>query len=155
MSNRERPKGAVVQRRPYDLTAHEIHPDERLTRYVRLLSAFACNLPYMQALLRTAAALVTAALLLDAATGVLAGDEQSQDHDLARKAVLEGRIRPLTEITEAVKSKISGEILSVQIEIDDQKRFVYEFDIITADGKLKEVDVDAATAAILKIEDDE
>jgi len=109
----------------------------------------------MHALLRTAAVLVTAALLLDAPTSVLAGDEQSPDHDLARKAVLEGRIRPLIEITGVVKSKIPGEILSVQIEIDDQKRFVYEFDIITADGKLKEVDVDAATAAILKIEDDE
>jgi uncharacterized membrane protein YkoI len=44
----------------------------------------------------------------------------------------------------------------VQIEIDDQKRrFVYEFDIITPEGKLREVDVDAATATILKIEEDE
>jgi uncharacterized membrane protein YkoI len=62
----------------------------------------------------------------------------------------------LTDITEVVRSKVPGEILSVQIEFDDQKRrFVYEFDIITPTGKLKEVDIDAATATILNIEEDE
>jgi uncharacterized membrane protein YkoI len=106
-------------------------------------------------LFRTIGMVAMIALLLEEMTGALAGDEESRDHDLARKALLEGRIRPLAEITEVVKSSIPGKILSVQIEIDDQQRFVYEFDIITAEGKLKEVDVDAATAAILKIEDDE
>jgi|SRR5262249_21625564 len=94
-------------------------------------------------------------MLLTSAGGVLADSKQVRDHDLARKALLEGRIRPLAEIIEMVKSKIPGVILSVQIEIDDQKRFVYEFDIVTREGKLKEVDVDAATAMVLKIEGDE
>jgi uncharacterized membrane protein YkoI len=108
----------------------------------------------MIALLRLVGASLVAALLLDG-TGAVAGDDQSRDHDLARKALLEGRIRSLAEITEVVRSKIPGEILAVQIDVDDKKRFVYEFDIITAEGKLKEVDVDAATATILMIEDDE
>ena len=95
------------------------------------------------------------AVLLGSGVGALADDEQ-RDHDLARKALLEGRIRPLTEITDVVRSKVPGEILSVQIEVDDQRhRFVYEFDIITPTGKLKEVDIDAATATILNIEEDE
>jgi uncharacterized membrane protein YkoI len=109
----------------------------------------------MLALLRIVGTLVIVALPLGGGAGVLADNEQS-DHDLARKALLEGRIRPLTEITQVVQAKIPGEILSVQIEVDDRKRrFVYEFDIITPEGKLKEVDVDAATATILKIEDEE
>jgi uncharacterized membrane protein YkoI len=108
----------------------------------------------MLALLRIVGALIIVALPLDGGAGVLADNEQS-DHDLARKALLEGRIRPLTEITQVVQAKIPGEILSVQIEIDDRKRFVYEFDIITPEGKLREVDVDAATATILQIEDEE
>ena len=104
---------------------------------------------------RTASVFLLAALLLAGAESALAGSNRPSDHDLARKALLEGRIRPLTEITDMVKSKIPGVILSVQIELDDHNRFVYEFDIITKEGKLKEVDVDAATAAVLKIESDE
>ena len=103
----------------------------------------------MPAILKIARIFALAALLGSGADA-LADDEQ-RDHDLARKALLEGRIRPLTEITEVVRSKVPGEILSVQIEVDDQKRrFVYEFDIITPEGKLKEVDIDAATATIFK-----
>ena len=98
---------------------------------------------------------VVAATLLGGVADAVA-DNEERDHDLARKAFLEGRIRPLTEITEVVRSKVPGAILSVQIEVDDHKRrFIYEFDIITPQGKLREVDVDAATATILKIEDDE
>src|SRR5262245_10489415 len=106
-------------------------------------------------LLRIVGPIIVAATLLGGAADAVADNEQ-RDHDLARKALLEGRIRPLTEITEVVRSKVPGEILSVQIEVDDQRRrFVYEFDVITPDGKLREVDVDAATATILKIEEDE
>jgi uncharacterized membrane protein YkoI len=109
----------------------------------------------MLLLLRIVGTIVIVAMLLGGVRDAVADDEQ-RDHDLARKALLEGRIRPLTEITEVVRSKVPGEILAVQIDIDDQKhRFVYEFDIITPEGKLREVDVDAATATILKIEEDE
>ena len=109
----------------------------------------------MPAKLKMARIFALAALLGRGVVGALADDEK-RDHDLARKALLEGRIRPLTDITEVVRSKVPGEILSVQIEFDDQKRrFVYEFDIITPAGKLKEVDIDAATATILNIEEDE
>src|SRR5262245_13053752 len=104
---------------------------------------------------RIVGTIVIVAMLLGGGRDAVADNEQ-RDHDLARKALLEGRIRPLTEITEVVRSKVPGEILSVQIEVDDQRRrFVYEFDVITPDGKLREVDVDAATATILKIEEDE
>jgi uncharacterized membrane protein YkoI len=109
----------------------------------------------MLLLLRIVGPIIVAATLLGGVADAVA-DNEERDHDLARKAFLEGRIRPLTEITEVVRSKVPGEILSVQIEVDDRKRrFIYEFDIITPQGKLKEVDVDAATATILKIEDDE
>src|SRR5262245_17162125 len=109
----------------------------------------------MLLLLRIVGPIVVAATLLGGVADAMA-DNEERDHDLARKALLEGRIRPLTEITEVVRSKVPGEILSVQIEVDDQKgRFVYEFDIITPAGKLKEVDIDAATATILNIEEDE
>jgi uncharacterized membrane protein YkoI len=82
-------------------------------------------------------------------------DDKKRDQELARKALLEGRIRPLAEITERVKPRLPGEILGVEIEVEDNGRFIYEFDVIEPGGKLKEVEVDAATAEILKIEDDD
>ena len=39
--------------------------------------------------------------------------------------------------------------------VEDDGSIVYEFDVVDPSGKLKEVDVDAATGTILKIEDDD
>jgi uncharacterized membrane protein YkoI len=98
--------------------------------------------------------------LMAALAGLMAiapamADDKKRDQELARKALLEGRIRPLAEITERVKPRLPGEILGVEIEVEDNGRFIYEFDVIEPGGKLKEVEVDAATAEILKIEDDD
>lgn len=100
-------------------------------------------------------ALVGVLAAVAAAAPAAADDDKRRDQELARKALLEGRIRPLAEITERVKPNLPGEILGVEIEVEDGGRFVYEFDVIEPSGKLKEVDVDAATAEILKIEDDD
>jgi uncharacterized membrane protein YkoI len=98
--------------------------------------------------------------LMAALAGLMAvapamADDKKHDQELARKALLEGRIRSLAEITERVKPRLPGEILGVEIEVEDNGRFIYEFDVIEPGGKLKEVEVDAATAEILKIEDDD
>jgi uncharacterized membrane protein YkoI len=50
---------------------------------------------------------------------------------------------------------LPGTILAVELEIEDDGSMVYEFDVLDPDGKLKEVDVDAATGEILSIEDDD
>lgn len=101
--------------------------------------------------------IVIAALAGLAVLGPAAADDDDKkyDQELARKALLEGRIRPLAEITEKVKPKLPGEIVGVELEVEDDGRIIYEFDVIEPGGKLKEVDVDAATAEILKIEDDD
>jgi len=93
------------------------------------------------------------ALALAVAPLARAGDD-AHDHELARRALLEGRIKSLAEITEIVKPNLPGTILGVEIEVEDDGRIVYEFDVIEDGGKLKEVEVDAATGEILKIEDD-
>lgn len=81
-------------------------------------------------------------------------DDDARDHELARQALIEGRIRPLAEITEAFNAKMAGEIMGVELEVEKQGGFVYEFKILTPEGKLKEVDVDAKSGDILKVEDD-
>jgi uncharacterized membrane protein YkoI len=100
--------------------------------------------------------LLVGIVFLACAVAVRAGDDnEARDHELARKALVEGRILALSEIAAAVKSKLPGEILGVEIEIEDGARFVYEFDVLTPEGKLKAVDVDATTAEILSIDDED
>lgn len=78
------------------------------------------------------------------------------DAEIARKALMEGRIRPLAEIIELLKPQLPGlTILEVEIDVEDNGQIIYEFDIIDSSGRLKEVEVDAATGKILKIEDDD
>jgi uncharacterized membrane protein YkoI len=98
--------------------------------------------------------LMAAALLAGSAAAAMSDDDDARDHELARQALIEGRIRPLAEITDAFKAQMAGEILGVELETGAPGAFVYEFKILTPEGKLKEVDVDAATAKILKVEDE-
>jgi uncharacterized membrane protein YkoI len=81
-------------------------------------------------------------------------DDDARDQEIARQALKEGRIKSLIEITEIVKTKMPGTILGVELDVENG-RIVYEFDIVDPDGKLKEVEVDAATGDILKVEDDD
>jgi uncharacterized membrane protein YkoI len=100
--------------------------------------------------------LLAAVVGLATATPACADDaDDARDQEIARKALLEGRIRSLSEITEKVKPELPGTILGVELEVEDGGRIVYEFDVIDQDGRLKEVDVDAATGDILSIEDDD
>ncbi|MCC7253891.1 MAG: PepSY domain-containing protein [Hyphomicrobium sp.] len=100
-------------------------------------------------------------LLLAVASGLLAAapaaadDDDARDQEIARKALIEGRIRSLSEITAIVKPRLPGTILGVELEVEDDGRIVYEFDVIDSSGRLMEVEVDAATGDILKIEDDD
>ena len=95
--------------------------------------------------------LVGIALLL-AATCHANGDDS--DHDLARRLLQEGRILPLAEIVETVRGKVPGEMLEVEFEADDGA-YIYELKILRPDGRIQEVEVEAATGKITKIEDDD
>lgn len=100
------------------------------------------------------ASVIAIALSLGIA-GAIADDDDARDHERARKALLEGRMKSLSEVTEIVKPNLPGQILGVELDSEDGGGFVYEFDVLTPKGKLLEIDVDAATGAILSIEDDD
>jgi uncharacterized membrane protein YkoI len=79
-----------------------------------------------------------------------AGDD---DHERARRAVERGEAMPLSQVLDSVSAKVGGEVVGVEIDHEDG-RYVYEFKVITPDGRLREVLVDALTAEILRHEDD-
>ncbi len=93
-----------------------------------------------------------AAGLLALALGNAAADDD--DHLIARRALEEGRVLPLTEVLAAVRAKMPGKVLEVELEVEDGV-LVYDLKLLTPGGGLKEIEVDAATGKILKIEDDD
>ncbi|ODS03254.1 hypothetical protein AUC71_10600 [Methyloceanibacter marginalis] len=82
----------------------------------------------------------------------MAGDDIG--HQEARRLVQEGRILPLAAILDGVGQKVPGEVLEVELEFDDGT-YVYELKILGRNGRVQEVEVDAPSGTILKIEDDD
>jgi uncharacterized membrane protein YkoI len=95
--------------------------------------------------------LMAASVLLASVALVLAEDV---GHDDALRLLQEGSILPLAEITANVKARVPGKVLEVELETDDGV-YVYEFKILRPNGRVQEVEADAATGKILKIEDDD
>lgn len=104
----------------------------------------------------TVRAMAMSLVSLAALAGIAhADDDDDRDQELARKALLDGRILSLADITEKVKPQLPGTVLGVELEVEDGGRIVYEFSVVDPAGRLMEVDVDAATAEVLSIEDDD
>lgn len=91
--------------------------------------------------------------LIVVGAGFACADDDDDDHYQARRALEEGRARPLVEILERVRDRLGGEIVGVEFEREDGQ-YVYEFKVITPAGKLREVHVDALSGEVLKSEDD-
>ena len=98
-------------------------------------------------------ALILIALIaaIGAPLGAAADDS---DHDLARRLLEQGRILPLADIVDKVRSEIPGEMLEVEFETDDGA-YIYELKILRPDGRVQEIEVEAASGKIIKIEDDD
>jgi uncharacterized membrane protein YkoI len=76
------------------------------------------------------------------------------DHEQAYQLLKEGRIRPLIEIIKEVSARFPGEVLEVELELEDG-RYVYEVKILGPQGRVQEIEVDAKTGEVLKVEDDD
>lgn len=98
--------------------------------------------------------LAAAALLLLTGLGGLVTRAEDAGPEVARRLLSEGRIRPLAEILAAVKVQVPGEMLEVEFEVKEGA-YIYEVKLLRPDGRVQEVEADAATGKILKIEDDD
>jgi uncharacterized membrane protein YkoI len=92
-----------------------------------------------------------AACLLFAA---VPGHADDVGHDQALRLLKKGAILPLADISAKVQARVPGKVLEVELEREDG-RYVYEFKILRKNGRVQEVEADAATGKILKIEDDD
>lgn len=76
------------------------------------------------------------------------------DVELARDLVERGQILPLARVLALLQEQHPGQIVEVELEYSHGK-LVYEVDMITRDGRLIEVDMDAATGEIVDVEEED
>lgn len=74
------------------------------------------------------------------------------DQDKARQAVQRGEMRPLADILSEVRPRLPGEVVGVEIE-RRKGRWMYEFRVIGAEGRVYEVYVDAKSAAVERVKE--
>ena len=89
-----------------------------------------------------------------ALTAILAGVAlaDSYDHDAVRLAVERGEIRSLADILTQTRDKLAGQIAGVEIE-RKAGRWLYELRVVSQQGQLLKVYVDARTGEIERIKE--
>ncbi|WP_353085041.1 PepSY domain-containing protein [Stenotrophomonas sp.] len=76
-------------------------------------------------------------------------DGGSRQQDSVRQAVRQGRFVPLERVVADALRRYPGKL--IEVELDDGK---YEVEILGPDGVVMELDYDAATGRLLKMEKD-
>ncbi len=104
--------------------------------------------------MKTLTALILTGGALAAAAGIPAFAGDHDDDERARDAVRRAEVLPLAEILPAVEARLGGRVIEVEFERDDG-RYLYEFELITPDGRILEAEVDAASGALLNSEEDD
>lgn len=95
--------------------------------------------------------LVLPALLVLASPAWPDVDDQDHDHERAREALRRSEVLPLADILVVVEERFGGRVIEVEFE-REHGRYLYELELVTPSGRLLELDVDAATGAVLKEE---
>lgn len=70
------------------------------------------------------------------------------DHERAMQAVQAGQVLPLTTVLERLGREHPGQVLEVELE-RDFGQWIYEIKLLSADGQLLKLKLDAGTAAVL------
>ena len=76
-------------------------------------------------------------------------ETENNERESVRAAVERGELKSLSNVLQAVRPKLPGEVVGIEIE-REQGVWIYEFRVVDDKGRLFDVYVDAATAQILK-----
>ncbi|HRN61395.1 MAG TPA: PepSY domain-containing protein [Luteimonas sp.] len=85
------------------------------------------------------------------APAIQAGDD---DHIEARRLLQRGEILPLNHILQIVQRRVPGDVIDVELDRSSKHGWEYEVKVLTSTGRVLEVDLNARTGEIRKIEDD-
>lgn len=86
---------------------------------------------------------------------IAAGEDRSPEckrsQDCALDAFKSGEIRPLSEVLAVARDRVPGEVVKVELE-REKGVWVYEVKILTPAGKRREVEINAQSLAVIKID---
>lgn len=77
---------------------------------------------------------------------------RDRDQDLARQALQRGEVLPIARILELVAQHQPGDVIEVQLD-ERRGRLEYEIRILTPQGRVRELVLDARTGAFVRFED--
>lgn len=80
--------------------------------------------------------------------------QADSDSERARQLKQQGKILPLEQIITAAIAVKSGQILETELEEEDG-RFVYELEILDEAGQVWELELDAATAELIELDNED
>lgn len=80
-------------------------------------------------------------------------ERKRAEQEAIRKAVQRGELLPLPRILAIAQSKVPGDVVKVDLE-HESWGIKYEVKILTPAGRVREVELNARTGALIKIEDD-
>ncbi|WP_417809366.1 PepSY domain-containing protein [Thioclava sp.] len=92
--------------------------------------------------------LLASPALAERAGGGSSGHNGGADHDRARSAVERNEILSLKQISSAIQKQYGGRIIKVELEENDHL-YVYKLKLITPQGRIVELEVDAATGLLV------
>lgn len=93
------------------------------------------------------------ALATPALTLAKSDKDDKADQRAASAALARGEILPIARVLTIATERVPGDVLKVKLE-RESFGFKYEVKILTGAGRVREVEIDARTGRILKIEDD-
>ena len=96
----------------------------------------------------------TFAFLMIAFAFALPAHADDSELDRLRDAVQRGEVMPLSELQAHVHRVAPGEIVKVELE-EDEGKFIYEFKVLQANGRLVEIEMDARDARVLDVDNDD
>lgn len=72
------------------------------------------------------------------------------DHERALEAVQSGQVLPLTTVLERLGREHPGQVLGIELE-REEGQWIYEIKLLSADGQLMKLKLDARTAEVLRM----
>ena len=100
------------------------------------------------------AALLLGAVALGLSPRALAGSHDHDDHVEARALLQRGEILPLSRILAVVQQRVPGDVIEVELDHGKHHGWEYEVKVLTAQGRVREVKLNARSGEVRKVEDD-
>jgi len=107
----------------------------------------------MKSRVLVAFALLLGTLSFGVSTGFADKTDNKKEHQVVREALQRGEVLPLVKILAIASQHVPGDVIEVELE-QENAGLIYEIKILTGNGRVREVKIDARTGAVVNIEDD-